>query len=530
MSFRSILIVVTASCAFATCGVNASADEATERLFTQKVLPLLKDKCLGCHGGEPEDVKGDFSVLTREALLRGGESEEPAIVPGKPDEGTLVAAIRWEDYEMPPKENDRLTEQQVQLFRDWIKHGAPWPDEQTQQAYRDQEAKRRVTDEGMIVETSGGTSDEWSNRRYQQEDLWAFLPVKPVTEVLPPDVPRSESIDYFVDQKLEAAGLQPSPRAEARDLIRRATYDLTGLPPAPVEVRKFLETYSQQPEQAWEELIDRLLDSPRFGEHWARHWLDVTRYADTGGMSNDYERSNMWRYRDYVIRALNSDKPYNEFIVEQLAGDELADESVRQRTDGSQENVFQTQLEGSYNEQEAEWIVATGFLRLGPWDNAMVDAEEARQMYLDDLVNITGQTFLSQTLRCCKCHDHKFDPIPTRDYYRIYSALSTTQMAERPVPYSPEEDLSHFEQGKAHVQRMLDFAVAEKNKIREKQEAAARAWYEQHGLPYKSEADRKNDPDEMKPPRHVGLDHVEQGQLKGARTRRMDLDAEARTL
>lgn len=508
------LIAIVGVSIAASVPAPSVADQAAERLFTLKVLPLLKDKCVGCHGGDQEDVKSNFNVLTREALLRGGESEVPSIVPGKPDEGTLVAAIAWEAYEMPPKENDRLTEEQVQWFREWIKHGAPWPDEQTQQGYRDEEAKRGVTDEGMIFATSGGASDEWSNRRYRREDLWAFLPVPPVQEQLPPDVGRLESIDHYVSRKLEEAGLKAAPRAEPLDLIRRATYDLTGLPPRAEEVHEFIEAYAQQPRQAWEALIDRLLNSPRYGEHWARHWLDVTRYADTGGMSNDYERSNMWRYRDYVIRAFNSDKPYNEFVIEQLAGDELADESIRQRTAGSQKDVYQAQLSGSYNEQEAEWIVATGFLRLGPWDNAMVANEEARQMYLDDLVNNTGQTFLSQTLRCCKCHDHKFDPIPTRDYYRLYSAFATTHMAERQVPFLPEEDLSHFQEGKAHVQRMLEFATAEKLKILEKQEAAARAWYDEHGLPYKSEDDRKNDPDQIKPPRHVGLDHIEQGQRK----------------
>ncbi|MEM6366625.1 MAG: DUF1553 domain-containing protein, partial [Planctomycetota bacterium] len=151
---------------------------------------------------------------------------------------------------------------------------------------------------------------------------------------------------------------------------------------------------------------------------------------------------------------------------------------------------------------------------MGPWDNAMVDPKEARQMYLDDLVNITGQTFLSQTLRCCKCHDHKFDPIPTRDYYRIYAAFSTTQMAERKVPFLPQEDLNRMEQEKLHVERLLEYAVTEKTKILDKQEAAARKWYDEHNLPYKNENDRKDDPDEMKPPRHVGLSHVEQGQRK----------------
>lgn len=490
------------------------ANDPAERLFTLKILPLLKDKCLGCHGGDSDDIKGDFSVLDREALLRGGESEEPAIVPGHPEDGTLVGAIAWEDYEMPPKENDRLSAEQVEMFREWINQGAPWPNEATQKQIRDEEAQKWVTDEGTMIETSGGASEEWTNRRYKVEDLWAFLPVKSVAEVLPNNVGREEAIDHFVNQQLTASGLSASPRANAEDLIRRATYDLTGLPPTPEEVANFREAYSRDTEAAWSELIDRLLESPRYGEHWGRHWLDVTRYADTGGMSNDYERSNMWRYRDYVIRAFNEDKPYDQFIVEQLAGDELADKSFRQRTNASTKEVHQAQLDGAYTEEEAEWIVATGFLRLGPWDNAMVDAEEARQLYLDDLVNITGQTFLSQTLRCCKCHDHKFDPIPTRDYYRIYSAFSTTQMAERPVPFLPVENLANFDTGKVHVQRMLDFAVAEKNKILDKQEKAARAWYKEQDLPYKSVEDRKNDPDEMKPPRHVGLEIAEQGQLK----------------
>ena len=231
-------------------------------------------------------------------------------------------------------------------------------------------------------------------------------------------------------------------------------------------------------------------------------------------MSNDYERSNMWRYRDYVIRSFNNDKPYNEFIIEQLAGDELADQSVRKRIGNTDKDVYQAQQTGKYNDEEAERIIATGFLRLGPWDNAMIEKAEARQMWLDDLVNITGQTFLSTTMRCVKCHDHKFDPIPTRDYYRLYAAFSTTHMAERPVPFVPQENVQGFDTGKAHVQRMLDFAVSEKNKLIEKREAAARAWFEEHNLPYKDEAARKGLPDDEKPPRAVGLDHVDEGQLK----------------
>ncbi|QDV41258.1 Planctomycete cytochrome C [Stieleria neptunia] len=492
----------------------ADSVQSAEREFTLKVLPLLTDKCLGCHGGDEEDIKGEFSVLRRDDLLRGGESEEPSIVPGHPDEGTLIEAIAWEGLEMPPKENDRLSEEQVELFRRWIKSGAPWPDEETQQRYRDEERTKKATKDGVLFATSGGTSQQWTDRRYQPEDLWSWDKLKSKAELLPAGTPKEQAIDYFVEQKLQQANLKASPQAEPRDLLRRATHDLTGLPPTPEEVDAFVKAWGEDPDAAWSSTIDRLLASPRYGERWGRHWLDVTRYADTGGMSNDYERSNMWRYRDYVIRAFNEDKPYNEFIVEQLAGDELADQSVRARSGGDENVVQETRLNGNYTPEESEWLVATGFLRLGPWDNAMIEADEARQIYLDDLVNITGQTFLSTTMRCCKCHDHKFDPIPTRDYYRMYAAFSTTHMAERAVPLLAEESTDAFERGREHVQRMLDFAVSEKNKLVEKREAAARKWFDEHGLPYKNENQRKNLPDEEKPERHVGLDYVEQGQLK----------------
>jgi Protein of unknown function (DUF1549) len=227
---------------------------------------------------------------------------------------------------------------------------------------------------------------------------------------------------------------ETSPRADARTLIRRVYFDLLGLPPSPEETDVFLKEHHQNAGKAWESLVDRLLASPHFGEHWAGHWFDVVRYADTGGMANDYERSNLWRYRDHVIRAFNDDKPYDEFVKEQIAGDELADQMALERLGGDKKRLSELQSSGQYSPEEAEKIVATGFLRLGPWDNAMVTDEEARQIYLDDTVNAVGQTFLSTTMRCCKCHDHKCDPLPTRDYYRMYAAFAGTWMAERPLP------------------------------------------------------------------------------------------------
>ena len=483
-----------------------------DELFALKVLPLLKQKCFQCHGAGG-DLKGDYDITSRAGMLAGGESGEPSIIPGKPAESVLVYAVKWEGYEMPPKENDRLSPEQIQWIEQWIAAGAHWPDEQTIAAYRKEAWGERVTSEGSLVDTSGGLSDEWTYRRYQAEDIWAFQPVVK-TEV--PD--KEHPIDYFVGAKLQQEGFSLAPPADPKILLRRASYDLTGLPPTPYETSQFVNAWREDSQKAWLALIDRLLDSPHYGERWGQHWLDVARYADSGGYSNDYERSNAWRYRDYVIRSLNEDKPYNQFVMEQLAGDELADQSVRARA--AQQNEAQPSVvaaarkSGAYNEKEAEWLVATSYLRMGPFDNAMVKAPEARQIYLDDIVNAVGQTFLSTTMRCVKCHDHKFDPIPTRDYYRFYAAFATTQMAERPVAFLPQENQINFESEQQHVARMLKNAEDQRNIVYHKQETAARAWFAERGLEYKDEGARQKLADEEKPPRHVGLDSTDKGRYK----------------
>lgn len=482
--------------------IVARADEAApvlsearaNRIFTLKVLPLLKDKCFGCHGSDPQDIRGGYNLLSREGMLRGGESEEPSLVPGNPEQSSLYQAVRWEGYEMPPKENDRLTKEETEYIRKWIEAGAPWPDEETQRRITKAEWSVRENEDGVIVDTSGGLADNWTYRRYRPEDIWAFRPVQFV-ELNKLKSANQHPVDFFIQRKLSEASIDPATRADPRTLIRRASFDLIGLPPTPAEVDSFLAAWEHDAQRAWEDLIDRLLDSPHYGERWAQHWLDIARYADTGGYSNDYERSNMWRYRDYVIRSFNNDKPFNEFVIEQLAGDEL----------------WETQPPDKRN---PELLVATGFLRMGPWDPAMVKNAEARQIYLDDVVNAVGQTFLGTTMRCFKCHDHKFDPLPTRDYYRVYAAFAGTQLAERPAPFLPYENRRGFEEGRAHVRLLLEFAKAEKRALIDKREAAAREWYDQHNLPYMTPAERKNAPDEMKPPRHVGLNHVEEGQLK----------------
>ncbi|MGA0029767.1 MAG: PSD1 and planctomycete cytochrome C domain-containing protein [Opitutales bacterium] len=487
-------------------------DESAGRHFTLKVLPLLKEKCFACHGDDPKKVKGQLDLRSRETMLKGGETSPKVLVPGKATESDLFISVTWQDkdLEMPPKENDRLKPEQIGWLKKWIDAGAPWPNDDEQKKHLAWERSQAETAEGVIFPTSGGLSDAWTYRRYSPGDLWAFLPVKAPLSAGPASV----TIDRLHQAKLATAAQVAAPQADPRTLIRRATFDLIGLPPTPEEVDSFIDAHRQDGEKAWESLIDRLLASPHYGERWAQHWFDVVRYADTGGMANDYERSNMWRYRDWVIRALNDDLPYDQFVRQQLAGDALADLSALKRLGGDDGRLAEIRRNGQYAEDEANMIVATGFLRLGPWDNAMVTDEEARQIYLDDAVNAVGQAFLSTTMRCFKCHDHKFDPLPTRDYYRMYAALAGTQMAERPLRHMSEENLAGFEQNAAHVEKMLAFARSEKNKLVAKREDAANRWYAERNLPYKDAEARKNDPDDRKPPRNIGLDHVDEGQLK----------------
>ena len=488
--YRKIETAIFAGLLFVLCLPVCAADEKAEREFTLKVLPLLRNKCFGCHGSDADDIKGDYNMLTRESLLKGGETEDIVVVPGKPEEGTMMGAITWEDMEMPPKENDRLNETEIELVRNWIKAGAPWPSEEKQARFREEEKQNLINEDGMMIKTSGGESEDWTNRRYKPEDVWAFQPVKPVKA--PAD---RNPIDHFVQKRIDDAGAKPAAQADPVTLIRRASFDLLGLPPTPGEIADFKKAWKSDPQAAWRELIDQMLASPHYGERWGQHWLDVARYSDTAGFSNDYERSNMWRYRDYVIRAFNNDKPYNEFVVEQVAGDEL----------------WSAQPE---DERDSELLVATSFLRMGPWDPAMVKQPQARQMYIDDVLNSVGQTFLSTTMRCCKCHDHKFDPIPIKDYYRMYAAFAATQLAERPAPFLEDENQKGFEESKSNVKVLHDFATKKKKELYEKREDAARKWYEENDKEYVSHKDRKDIADDEKPPRHVGLTPTDQGRLK----------------
>lgn len=475
----------------AICALGLAADAYSQtdrdggRAFAIEIQPLLAAKCNACHGQDQAVLLGGLDLTSSDGMLRGGQSGLPAVVPGDAAASLLVQAVSGgrTDLVMPPKENDRLTADEVDRISDWIRSGAPWPSPSELAEIRAQDASRDRDSGRVRVATSGGQTEAWTQRLYESEDVWAFQPVEDPTV---PPAPVRNPIDAFHRAKLVEAGIEPAVRASELTLLRRVHYGLTGLPPTPGQTREFLQDARPG---AWERLVDRLLASPAYGEQWGRHWLDVVRYADTAGNSNDYERSNAWRYRDYVIRSFNSDKPYDRFVIEQLAGDEV-------------------------RPKDPEMLVATGFLRMGPWGSAMVPKRMARQAYLDDVVHSVGQAFLSMPLRCAKCHDHKVDPVPTRDYYRVYAAFAATQMAERPAEFLPEENLARFAVGREHVSKLRAFATDHKDSLEEKVESAAREWFAERDLEFVPPSKRSNLPDEEKPPRHYGLTTQEEGRLK----------------
>jgi hypothetical protein len=446
------------------------ATVAAEKLFTLEVLPLLKSKCLACHGEKRDDIQGGFDLTTREGLLKGGESETPSVVPGKPESSPLISAVKWLDLEMPPKENDRLTAEQIALLEKWVAAGAPWPDEAAQKQHLASEWSKTETKDGLIVATSGGLADEWTYRRYLPENLWAYRPLW-----------RDESrrlnqsgrnpIDVLLGDKLAELKLDPAPPADRATLIRRVTFDLTGLPPTPEEIAAFVNDPAAE-DAAFAAVVERLLASPHYGEQWGRHWLDVVRYADSSGYANDYERGAAWRYRDYVIRAFNEDKPYDEFIREQIAGDEMV-EGRGSRGDGEKKDG---------ETPDSELLVAAGFLRMGPWElTGMEVAKVARQRFLDDVTDGVGQVFLAHMLQCARCHDHKFDPIPTRDYYSFQAIFATTQFAERPADFLPQENTAGFDERKYLLERQAFYERTLKELDAKQTLAAARQWLADEG-------------------------------------------------
>ena len=387
-SFGRLCAAVAALGVFACAAAAAAADadkpappspEAVQ-FFETKVRPVLSDNCFKCHG--PSKQRGGLRLDSRADALVGGDNGK-AVVPGNADDSLLLQAVTQSNPDlkpMPPPPATKLTPQQIADLTQWIKTGAPWPGQEKAVAATTtiRRGKFEITD--------------------KDRSHWAFQPVRR------PPVPAvkeaqwvANPIDAFILAKLEAKGLPPNPPAAKQELIRRLYYDVTGLAPTPQEIEAFVADPSPK---AYESLVDRLLDSPRYGEQWGRHWLDLVRFAETNSYERDGDKPNAWRYRDYVIRSFNADKPYDQFVREQLAGDELPP--------------------GAYAPgSPSDPIIATGYYRLGIWDDEPSDRDQARYDNLDDVVATTGQVFLGLTVDCARCHDHKIDPIAQKDYYGL---------------------------------------------------------------------------------------------------------------
>ncbi len=369
-----------------TVTAASASDPSAVEFFEKSVRPLLAGRCLGCHGAARQ--KGGLRLDSRAAILAGGHSG-PAVVPGDVKGSLLVDAINYgETVQMPPK--SRLPDAEIAALTRWVEMGAPWG-----------------RDVPSVSLSRTGSSDFKVQMR-ERARFWSFQPLRdpgPPAAKDPGGWVRN-AIDRFILAGLEKTGLRPSGEASRRTLIRRLAFDLTGLPPTPDEVSNFLADRSPD---AYERLVDRLLASPRYGERWARHWLDLVRYAETAGHEYDYEIPNAFRYRDYVIRALNADLPYDRLLVEHIAGD-LLEPPRRHPVEG-------------YNES----IIATGFFHLGEGVHSPVDVREEEVRRIDNQIDVMSKAFLGLTVACARCHDHKFDPIASHDYYALAGFLCSSR-------------------------------------------------------------------------------------------------------
>ncbi|MEO1981206.1 MAG: PSD1 and planctomycete cytochrome C domain-containing protein [Fuerstiella sp.] len=410
---------------------GADDDRRGLDFFEAKIRPELVKHCYECHSAGAagkNKLKGALLLDSRDGSRKGGESG-PAVVPGKPDESLLLSALTHDSFKMPPK--GKLPDELIGHFRKWIEMGAPDPRE----------------GEAVVA------SSEIDIKAGQQH--WAF---QPLAQPTPPEVADitwvRTPVDQFVRAQQQLAGMTPNNIADPRTLIRRAYFDLIGLPPQPEDVEKFVLEASTDSAGAYERLIDGLLANEHFGERWARHWLDVTRFAESNGYAFDGDRPNAWHYRDFVIRALNSDTPYNEFVRLQIAGDLLTDVNV-QTTDEALSAVNK--------------IAATGLLVAGTYTTQQTQKERERSRYeqLDDIVSTLGTTMLGLTVGCSRCHSHKFDPLPQFDYYRLTSCFADVGFADTGINMQPEA----FQKAKA------DYDAAHTPLV------AARTTYEQQQLP-----------------------------------------------
>lgn len=364
--------------------------------------PLLVDNCFECHSDKKQ--KGGLRLDSLAALLKGGKNGL-VVTPGKPETSKLITAVLYkdEDLQMPP--DDPLKPEQVKLLIEWVKMGTPWSDT-------------------PAVASGNAPLGKGKHRIITDKDraFWSFQPVKDVT---PPELKEvgawgANPIDRFVLAKLRAEGLSPAAEADRVTLIRRATFDLIGLPPTPAEIDAFVHDNSSD---AYEKLIDRLLASPRYGERWAQHWLDLVRYAESDGYRQDAYRPNVWPYRDYVVKAFNQDKPYDRFITEQLAGDELAS-------------------------GDPDVVVATGYLRHSIYEYNQRDVPQQWTQTLNDVTDVTGDVFMGLSMGCARCHDHKFDPILQADYFRLQSFF-TPMLPRNDLPLATKKEKEDYDRALA---------------------------------------------------------------------------------
>jgi hypothetical protein len=410
---------------FSLIGVLASVASAQPlkpadvEFFEKQIRPVLSQHCYKCHSASAEKLKGGLLLDTRDGVLKGGE-DGPVVVVGKPDESVLIKAISYSDdkLKMPPK--TRLPDMVIADLTKWVKMGVPDP--------RDGAAP--------AVAALKSPMDVSTRRNY-----WAFLPL---SHVEPPNVQNTQwvrtPIDRFILAKQEAVHLTPNDTASKEKLIRRVYFDLLGLPPTPKDIADFLD--DQSPD-AYEKLVDRLLASDHYGERWGRHWLDIVRFAESGGYEFDRDRGGAYHYRDFVIRAFNRDMPFDQFVRLQLAGDKL--------------------MPGDYDAG-----CATGFLVAGPYPGQITakTAEPIRYDQLDDMVSTMGASMLGMTVGCARCHDHKYDAIPTRDYYRLAACLAKTDFTELKLDPKPEiYRKAKAEYDKAHAPLMATWEKFKKDQV-----------------------------------------------------------------
>ena len=429
--------------AVGTVAGASEIDPADLEFFESKIRPVLAERCYQCHGGDAAKIRGGLILLDAEGVRAGGDSGA-VIVPGSPEDSLMIEALHYEGLtQMPP--DGKLPAHVIADFEQWIRRGAPDP--------------RTGGEQTVVAARAAETFDYGPGREH-----WAF---RRVEDPAPPEVGNeawiSHGLDRFILSRLEERGLTPVAAADKRTLLRRATFDLIGLAPSEAEIEAFL---ADEDPDAFAKVVDRLLASPHYGERWGRHWLDVARYADSNGLDENIAFPNAFRYRDYVVDSLNRDKPFNRFVHEQIAGDLMPAETDAQRF---------------------EQITATGFLMLGPKVLAEQDVDKMLIDIVDEQVNTLGRAFLALPVGCARCHDHKFDPIPTADYYAMAGILRSTETMsdaagmrwlERPL--APEDELAEYEAAQklvAEAQEKVDEVVREQNDVLRSPRRAALAEY-----------------------------------------------------